>query len=211
MKEAISEFCKVFAEKHLVPSIISIAGAIVALLFFPVDHWIIAKIGVILFFILAACIIFLAVKLVVFCYQKICAHKSGNERKKYYNQTAAKYEKKEMEELWTAVDKFGPDDRKLLKEFMDSDNTPIIRSSGARYFGNSLLASNWVVSTEEYDEEHAEEDQPIVLSSNRKGLAIPIHSEFVGRPLVTKFKLQDDIYAALKYSKEKYGKISHFE
>lgn len=207
MWNAIVEFCKVFAEKHLIPSVISIVGAIVALVFIPSDYWIIVKIGKFLFFILVAGIAFLVVKFLTFCWQKIMSLKNGNDLKQYYNQNAIKSEKKNIEELWTAVDKFAPDDRKLLQEFLESDNAPITRSSGTRYFGHSLLASNWVVSTEEY----GEEEQPIILSEKLKGKAIPIGAMSPGRAIVVKYKLNDDIYSILKYSKEKYGKISHFE
>ena len=207
MWNAIVEFCKVFAEKHLIPSVISIVGAIISLIFIPWDYWIIVKIGKFLFFILAAGVVFLVVKFMVFCWQKIMSFKNGNDLKQYYNQNAIKSEKKNIEELWTAVDNFNPDDRKLLQEFLESSNAPITRSSGNRYFGNSLLASNWVVSTEEY----GEEEQPIILSEKLKGKAIPIGAMGAGRAIVVKYKLHDDIYSALKYSKEKYGKISHFE
>ena len=115
--------------------------------------------------------------------------------------------KNDMEGLWTAVDKFNPDDRNLLKEFLDNDNAPIERSSGYRYFGNSLLASEWVVSTEEY----GKEEPPIVLSEQLKGKAIPLCSMEPVRTIVVKYKLRDDVFSFLKYSKEKYGKISHFE
>lgn len=207
MKDAINVFFKEFAEKHLVPSVISIAGAIAVFLFLPSDYWMIVKIGSVLFFILVFCIIFLAVKLLVLCYQKLCKHRSGNERKKYYSQSALKSEKKDMEELWTAVDKLSPDDRQLLKKFLDSGNDPITKPSGSRYFGNSLLASNWVVSTEEY----GDEEPPVVLSEHLKGKGIPVGVIGVGRSLVTKYKLHNDIFTALRNSKEKYGKISHFE
>lgn len=207
MWNAIVEFCKVFAEKHLIPSVISIVGAIISLIFIPWDYWIIVKIGKFLFFILVAGVVFLVVKFMFFCWQKIMSFKNGNDLKQYYNQNAIKSEKKNIEELWTAVDKFNPDDRKLLQEFLESSNAPITRSSGNRYFGNSLLASNWVVSTEEY----GEEEQPIILSEKLKGKAIPIGAMGAGRAIVVKYKLHDDIYSALKYSKEKYGKISHFE
>ena len=207
MWNAIVEFCKVFAEKHLIPSVISIVGAIISLIFIPSDYWIIVKIGKFLFFILVAGVDFLVVKFLVFCWHKFVSYKSDNDLKQYYSQNATKSEKKNIEELWTAVDKFSPDDRKLLHEFLESDNAPITRSSGNRYFGNSLLASNWVVSTEEY----GEEEQPIILSEKLKGKAIPIGAMSAGRAIVVKYKLHDDIYSALKYSKEKYGKISHFE
>lgn len=210
MKEAITAFCKEFAEKHFIPSIIAIAGAIASLLFLPADYWMIVKIGLILFIILVYCIIFLAVKFLVVCYQKLCAHIYANKREKYYNQSTAKDEKETMEKLWTEVDSLSPDDRKLLKEFLDSGNIPITKFSSSRYSGysvNSLLGSNWVVSTEEYgDEEHT-----VALSGRPNGKAIPVAGVSVGRSIVTKYKLHDEIFEALKYSKEKFGKISHFE
>ncbi len=207
MWSAITEFCKVFAEKHLVPSVISVVGAIAALLFLPSDYWMITKVGKFLFFFFAAGVVFLVIKLLMWLWQKIRAWFGKKEDKQYYNHRASKQEKMDMEELWTAVDSFGPDDRKLLKEFLDSNNTPIERPSGTRYFGKSLLASNWVVSTEEY----GEEEQTIILSDHLKGKAIPVGSLGIGKPLVVKYKLRDEIFTALKYSKEKYGKISHFE
>lgn len=207
MWSAIVEFCKVFAEKHLIPSVIAIVGAIAALIFFPSDYWMIVKVGKFLFFVLVAGVVFLALKFLVFCWHKFVSYKSDNHLKQYYSQNATKSEKKNIEELWTAVDKFNPDDRKLLHEFLESDNTPITRSSGNRYFGHSLLASNWVVSTEEYGEEEA----PIILPKELKGKVIPIGDMRPSRAIIVKYKLNDDIYSALKYSKEKYGKISHFE
>ena len=111
-----------------------------------------------------------------------------------------------MENLWSDVDKFRPDDRALLKEFLENDNTPIKRSSGSRYFGNSLLTSEWVVSTEEYGEE-----EPVIISKHLKEKAMPLFPMGTGRAIIVKYKLRDDIFSILKYSKEKYGKISHFE
>lgn len=207
MWNAIVEFCKVFAEKHLIPSVLSIVGAIIALIFIPSDYWMIVKVGKFLFFALVAGIVFLAVNFLVFCWHKVVSYKNDNYLKQYYNQNATKSAKENIEELWTAVDKFNPDDRNLLRDFLESDNAPITRSSGNRYFGNSLLASDWVVSTEEY----GEEEQPIILSEKLKGKAVPTGAIGPGRAIVVKYKLNDDIFSILKYSKEKYGKISHFE
>ena len=204
---AITEFCKVFAEKHFIPSVIAVTGAIAALLFLPADYWMITKLGKLLFIFLASGVLFLLVKLLVFLWKKIGQHRENKAEKQYYTHSSQRNEKKRMEELWTAVDKWGPDDRQLLKEFLDSNNTPIYRTAGYRAAGNSLLNSNWVISTEEY----GEEESPVILSDRLKGKGIPVGSFGVGRSLVTKYKLHDDIFAALKYSKEKYGKISHFE
>ena len=204
---AITEFCKVFAEKHFIPSVIAVTGAIAALLFLPADYWMIAKLGKKLFLFLASGSFFLLVKLLVFLWKKFSQHRENKAEKQYYARSSQKTEKKDMEDLWTAVDKWGPDDRQLLKEFLDSNNTPIYRTAGYRAAGNSLLNSNWVISTEEY----GEEEPPVILSDRLKGKGIPVGSFGVGRSIVIKYKLHDDIFAALKYSKEKYGKISHFE
>ena len=124
MWNAIVEFCRVFAEKHLIPSVVSIVGAIVTLIFIPSDYWMIVKVGKFLFFVLVAGVIFLGVKFLVLCWHKVMSYKNDNDLKQYYNQSATKSEKKNIEELWTAVDKFNPDDRKLLCEFLESDNAP---------------------------------------------------------------------------------------
>ena len=205
---AITEFCKVFAEKHVIPSVIAVTGAIAALLFLPADYWMITKLGKMLFIFLASGVFFLLVKLLVFLWKKICQHRENIAEKQYYARSSQKNEKKDMEELWTAVDKFGPEDRQLLKEFLDSDNAPIERPAGVYFVGGrSLLGSNWVVSTEEY----GAEEPHVILSEHLKGKGIPVGSFGVGRTIVTKYKLHNDIFIALKYSKEKYGKISHFE
>lgn len=204
---AITEFCKVFAEKHFIPSVIAVTGAIAALLFLPADYWMITKLGKMLFIFLASGVFFLLVKLLVFLWKKMGQHRENRAEKRYYAHSSQKNEKKSMEELWSAVDKFGPDDRQLLKEFLDSNNTPVYRTAGYRAAGNSLLNSNWVISTEEY----GEDEPPVILSDRLKGKGIPVGSFGVGRSIVTKYKLHDDIFVALKYSKEKYGKISHFE
>lgn len=205
---AITEFCKVFAEKHFMPSVIAVTGAIATLLFLPANYWMITKLGKMLFIFLASGVFFLLVKLLVFLWKKICQHRENNAEKQYYARSSQKNEKKDMEALWTAVDILGPEDRQLLKEFLANNNTPIERPSGFRFVGgHSLLASNWVVSTEEY----GEEESPIILSEHLKGKGIPVEALGIGKSLITKYKLHDDIFAALKYSKEKYGKISHFE
>lgn len=209
MWTAIGGFLKVFAEKHLIPTIVSISGAIIAILYLPYDYWMIVKLGKILFLLLAFSMFFLVTKLIVFVCSKIysCVHRI--KRKEYFERSNVGNEKKNMEALWTAVDKLCPNDRDLLKEFLDSNNSPITKSSSTRYSGNSLLNSDWVVSTEEY----GEDEEPAILSSNLKGKMILTNPDILSgcRTIIVKYKLREDIYLILKYSKEKYGKISHFE
>lgn len=45
MWDAVGESLKVFFEKHLIPTVIAIVSAIIAVLMLPSDFWMIEKIG----------------------------------------------------------------------------------------------------------------------------------------------------------------------
>ncbi len=214
MWEAIGQAIKTFVEKHLIPTVISVVISIASFLILPTDYWMIARIGKVPFALLVAGIVFLVIQFIVFCYEKIRRRCVNRASKDYHNQNDIKLEKETMEKLWSEVDALNPDDRKTLKEFVASGNTPIERSSGSRYFGNSLFNSNWIISTEEYvDEEKREEQVHIDLPKKRKGqvMTVNIMDMYDTKTIIVKYKLCDDIYNLLKYSMEKYGRISHFE
>ncbi len=209
MWEAIGQAIKVFVEKHLIPTVISVVVAIISFLVLPTDFWMITKIGKVPFALLVAGIVFLLIQFIIYCCNKIAKWLSNRKSSKYYGQNAIEDERKTLDELWSAIDAFNPDDKKTIKEFLQSNNAPIEKSSGARYFGNSLFNSNWVVSTEEYGEEKT----VIHIPKELKGKAIPVNPSIFdgGREIIVKYKLRDEIFNALKYSMDKYGKISHFE
>ena len=71
MPDSIGEALKVFLEKHLVPTVISVVAAIVALLVLPTDYWMIEKIGKTLFFFLVAGVVFLAIQVFVLLWKGI--------------------------------------------------------------------------------------------------------------------------------------------
>lgn len=118
-------------------------------------------------------------------------------------------EKQVIEALWKNVESLSADDRELLIEFIENGNNPIERSSGIRYSFDSLLNSKWVVSIEEYKED---EKLEFVLSEKSKGKSIAVNPAvfYGGKTTVKKYKLNDEIYKLLKYSMDKYGKITHF-
>lgn len=209
MWEAIGQAIKVFVEKHLISTVISVVISIIAFLVLPTDFWMIVKLGKVPFALLVAGILFLFIQLVIYFYHKITKWLFNKAFYRHYDQSADEGERKTLEKLWSAVDAYSPDDRKTIKEFLQTNNTPIEKSSGVCYFSSSLFNSNWVISTEEYGEE-----KPVVhIPEKLKGKAIPINpSAFVGgREIIMKYKLRDEIFNALKYSMDKYGKISHFE
>lgn len=211
MWDVIGQILNTFLEKYFVPTIISIVAAIISLLILPTDFWIITKIGKPLLFILVAGIAFLFIMLILNLVKKISEINSDKSQKKRRYQKDMEKEREFLEKLWSQVDAISPDDRQLLKEFIASGNAPIEKSSGTRYFGNSIFNSNWLVSTEDY----GEDEQEVILSENVKEKLIPknsnIFSSLGGRTIIKKYKLRNEIYQALKYSMDNYGIISHFE
>ena len=53
MREKLIDSLNIFLEKHLIPTVISVVAAIVAILLLPNEYWMIQKIGKHLFFFLA--------------------------------------------------------------------------------------------------------------------------------------------------------------
>lgn len=210
MWEAIASVLKIFLEKYLIPTVISVVGGILALLYLPEEYsWMTEKIGKVTIVILVAGLIFLLIEFIfLICkigrkiYSKLNMIKSNNKYK-------IENEKQVIEALWKNVESLSADDRELLIEFIENGNNPIERSSGIRYSFDSLLNSKWVVSIEEYKED---EKLEFVLSEKSKGKSIAVNPAvfYGGKTTVKKYKLNDEIYKLLKYSMDKYGKITHF-
>ena len=208
MWEAIGQAIKTFVEKHLIPTVISVVVSISSFLILPTDFWMIERIGKVPFALLVAGIAFLGIQLLIFFFLKMRGWIANKSAEEYKFQRDVKLEKEVLEKLWSSVDGFNQDDRKVLREFLESQNAPIERSSGTHYYGNSLFNSEWLVSTEEY-----RETEPVSFNPQKtKGVVtFNVFDTYSTRTVVTKYKLREDIYSALKYSMDKYGKISHFE
>lgn len=214
MWEAIGQAIKTFVEKHLIPTVISVVVAIASFLILPADFWMIERIGKVPFALLVAGIVFLIIQLLIFLFRKIHGWLSNKSAAEYRFRNDVKLGKEVLEKIWSEVDALSPDDRKVLKGFVASNNAPIEKSSGSHYFGNSLFNSNWVVSTEEYvEEEKTAVPVHLDLPKKQKGqvMTVNIMDMYDTRTIIVKYKLRDDIYNLLKYSMENYGKISHFE
>ena len=208
MWEAIGQAIKTFVEKHLIPTVISVVIAISSFLILPTDFWMIERIGKVPFALLVAGIAFLIIQLLIFFFRKIRGWISNKSDEEYRFQNDVKLEKEVLEKLWSSVDAFNQDDRKVLHEFLESQNAPIERSSGIHYCGNSLFNSDWLVSTEEY-----RETEPVSFNPPKKKgvVTLNVFDTYSTRTVVKKYKLREDIYNVLRYSMDKYGKISHFE
>ena len=179
MPDSIGEALKVFLEKHLVPTVISVVAAIVALLVLPTDYWMIEKIGKTLFFFLVAGVVFLAIQVFVLLWKGI----QHLKHRAYISKEYKEMKVRENQEEWLSfADKLSPDDRELIRQFIRTENQPIVerRHVYRAYNPNSIHETNAIVTTENSD----------------------------GSRLV---KLDDRFYRTMKQIYEDRGSISHFD
>lgn len=182
MPDSIGEALKVFLEKHLVPTIISVVAAIVALLVLPADDWMIEKIGKTLFFSLVAGVVFLTIQFFVLLWKGIQHLKHRAYIFKEYKEMKVRENQENLEKWLSFVDKLSPDDREMIRQFIRTENQPIIeyRHFYRAYNPNSIYETNAIVTTENSD----------------------------GSRLV---KLDDRFYRTMKQIYEDRGSISHFD
>lgn len=108
-----------------------------------------------------------------------------------------KYEK-EIEELWSDVDKMLAKDYELLLDFIASENKPYYITN--KEIKTPLLSSDWV-----YEKELSFRDP------SDRAYTINVEYEYDGDFKIYKYILKDDKYNLLKYSFNKYNRISHFK
>jgi len=103
--------------------------------------------------------------------------------KKVERETKKEKEEREMEYLWSIIDEVNPGDLKIIKRLINSGNKPI-------EFENHYVCSDSILKDETF----------MVSRQVSKGGKV-----------VSQYKLRPEIYNNLLYSKQKYGKISHFQ
>lgn len=205
--EKWAELLKIFLEKHLIPTVISIAFAIIFTALMPSDFVIIEKLGLFWCMLLAFCVSFICVQSVIDIFRSI--QKKSNQRGlgEAHIQLIKKDNYKILEQLWTRIDEFSPTDKELLMTFIQTDNRPIEQSG--EIFGDCLFCSQLVnvTTVKPPEEERVIIGQPIEKSP--KTLRIPIEQMIFSQP-VKQYKLKDEFFKLLKYSYDEYGRISHF-
>ena len=204
--EAFGDAIRVFVEKHLIPFVISIVSATLALAFTPNNFLPLNKIGSTLYFIGVAGIAFLLVKLFVFSAKKIKSRYKQSELKQQQKQRVEEENKHTVELFWSQTDLFSPEDRQLIREFVTTDNAPIERNTNAFYDHGSLLGSDFVVSA--IVSNPYKKPIPIQRKENDNRIYIPAYEIIDG---VRQYALKHEIFKIAKYSIQMYGKISHFD
>lgn len=139
--EKFIDALKIFFEKHLIPTVLSLVLAAAVYLAVPENNWIIAKITDAGFYLLCAGVIFLVIQLVVYL------HRTLSERR-YYAKEHKKYqdrdEREAMENLWSYVDELSENDRLILYSFIKNGNKTI-EKPGGWYSPESLLSNDRIV------------------------------------------------------------------
>lgn len=181
--EAFSEAIKIFAEKHLVPSIISLVSGAGIYLFTPDDWWVVAKTTKLGYWLLVSGCVFILIQLLIKIWTSLSEHKYYKSLKK----SNAQYDRERAEEyaykIWDYVDSLQPDDRKYLYDFLKNGNQPLmIRGQIFNSYGR-LLNSEHIRVQKGYDAQGS----------------------------YCKYVLDEPFYRALKATKEYFGKISRFE
>jgi hypothetical protein len=206
--EKLADVLKLFLEKYFVTTLISITTSILIVATKPNILLISEKTNEILYFILMFCLVFLIVLLIRKAHKTIYSiieHLKAKEQHQEYVETE---NRKALETLWTFVDKLSIPDKKALFNFLCTNNTPI--ESSATYLGDSIF-NNSNIMYETIVESVQEEPYHSITNPKKPGSNyIPI-----GRPIISisvkRYRLNDEFFSLLKYSYEKYKRISHFE
>lgn len=182
MFDGLGEALKVFLEKHLMPTVISIVTAIIALLALPQDYWMIEKIEKHLFFVLIAGLVFVAIQCLVHLWKIIKQMKRSINNSKEYMEMKAREIQENLDKWLSFGDKLPPEDRELVRQFLRTGNKPIVekRASYRIYKDNSIYNTNAIVTTTNSD----------------------------GDRLI---KLDDRFYETMTRIYEDRGSISHFD
>lgn len=147
MWDAVGESLKVFFEKHLIPTVIAIVSAIIAVLMLPSDFWMIEKIGKTGFVVLVAGVVFLIIQILILIW------KGTRELRyrAYISSESSKYKARESEETfeeWLSfMDNLPPEERELIISFIKSGNKPITEHGYIWRNPESIYNSNLIVKT----------------------------------------------------------------
>jgi len=198
MWDALGGAIKVFAEKHLIPSIISLIIGTVFYILTPDDFWVLTKLNEIWYLLLISGCIFVLIHGIILCFHKVQELRYGL----YHRNSISAMNKEAIEKLWTLVDEFDQEDRKLLLQFVNSGNAPYTVNGNVHYSSGKLLGSQYVHRIQGYK---SDKSKPYTVKRFD-----PIEM-MVSSDGYTQYVLVDAFYRVLKLSYEQYGQICHFK
>ena len=206
--EKLADVLKVFLEKYFLSTIVSVAVTIVIVAIRPNVFQIAEKTNEILYFVLVFCVVFLLVLLICKGFKIIRSIIQNSAAREEHNKYIENENRKALETLWAFVDKLSATDKQTLLDFLKSNNEPI--QSSAYYFGDSIFLNDRIMCETVVDTVPEDFEVPIRTPKMDGHIVMPIEHHIAQIP-VKKYRLKDDFFSLLKYSYQKYNRISHFE
>ncbi|OCL26282.1 hypothetical protein U472_09735 [Orenia metallireducens] len=197
------EIIKMFLEKQFIRTLIATAGTFIIYIILPNDYYLIMKLGILGFYIFVFILAFLLIVLIEKVIEFFKKNSLKRANKIYQRKEKERNIKVRLEQIWSYVDGLSNDDFLLLQKFIENGNKPIEKNANTHYSSNSLLSSQYVHNTIVAPPKNEIKNGD--GNMNYKELFMKANSS--GKKL---YVLEDSFYQLLKYSKEKYGRISHF-
>ena len=180
--EALFETLKIFIEKRLVPTVLSVVIGIIAYLVTPENNKYLMKIGFILYIVLWAGIAFLVITFVQFLFLKTKKHINKCKETKRVEDSK---ERQQIQNLWKLIDSLPVNEREFVERLVENENTPIVEP-----VYESIYDINSIKNNKDYVN------------------SMEINGGFATTYKL--LKLNDDFYELLVHSKKEYGKICNF-
>lgn len=177
------EIVKIFIDKHLIPTLLSVVFSCLLYVITLDNLFLKMNLSKTIYGVFLFCSCFVIIKFILFIFRKISGHINSHQYQKYLNEEMESRNKKALEKMWSFIDQLDNEDYKTLKKFLNTNNRPIYNKGNQYYSRLKLIDSSVVLKTQT--------DDPVLGKE--------------------KYRLKDEFFEALKYSQEKYGRISHFK
>lgn len=205
--DKLADVLKIFIEKHLIPSVISIAGALATFSLVAEDNWILLKLGNPLFIILAFCVYFLAIQ---FVFLIVRAIKKAFNNMSEYNYSLKQSERRNQEVIRSIhefVDSLSPEDKEILITFIQNGNK-VLLDFERTYAFDSLLKNNNIINSSVYigDIQKIDRERYWITKSLEQTLRQGM------RPIGTlnQYRLKEPVYHDFSSVYKLVGKLGNF-
>lgn len=145
----------------------------------------------------------LIIEIVVIIWKKTKKFYIKKVNKKYREVQVKKENKEILEMLWNRVDEMSQPEKDDLMYFLNNNNKPLLKGN-VSYSYDHLLNSEWVHKSVYSGNEQITEQVNVIRNGGNTAV-----EEFTYTPRY-QYILKEPIYEILKYSIEKYGRVSHF-
>ena len=207
--DKFADVIKIFIEKHLIPSVISIAGAIITLLMLPEDNWVVVKIGKMSVGILAFCICFLIIQFVAIIINGI-KKAISNVNEFNYRMKQNEIENREaINQINDFVDQLTPEDKEILITFIKNGNKTLIAYDRMGFGSlNSLLDNTNIMNITIYNGDISDIDTARYWITSDLKQTLSQGMKLVGG--FKQYKIKDSYFHDFELVYKTTGKLGNF-